>query len=141
MNIDRLADILIEEEGYRAHAYTCTSGAVTVAVGRNIDAEHGGLGISESEARFLLANDIDRCIDECERAFDWFEYLDDSRQAVIVHLAFWIGLPRLMKFKKMIAAIEEENFQTAALELLDSKLARDIPGRATRLADELRGSI
>ena len=141
MNIDRLADILIEEEAYRPHYYRCTSGAVTVGVGRNIDAEHGGLGISESEARYLLSNAIDRCIDECERAFDWFEYLDDSRQAVIVHLAFWIGLPRLMMFKKMIAAIEEENFETAALELLDSKLARDIPGRATRLADELRGSI
>tara|TARA_Y100001968_G_C19367805_1_gene723479 strand:- start:583 stop:1008 length:426 start_codon:yes stop_codon:yes gene_type:complete len=135
--IDKLVTDLTVEEGYRAHAYRCTSNAITVGVGRNIDQDAGGLGISEDEAQYMLKNDITRCIKELEN-LDWFNQLDTKRQGVIIHLNFWIGTPRMLMFKNMIAALESEDFETAAAELLDSKLARDIPGRANRLADEMR---
>ena len=107
--VDQLVDDLTFEEGYRAHSYICTAGAITVGVGRNIDADNGGLGISEDEAKYMLRNDINRSIFECEK-FDFFVDLDTQRQG-----------------------------ERAADELLDSKLARDIPARANRLADVLRG--
>ena len=135
--IDQLVEELSREEGYRAHCYTCSAGAHTVGFGRNIDEDAGGLGISEEEAEYLLKNDIQRSIEECEK-LDWFADLTPSRQAVIIHLCFWIGYPRLLKFQKMAAALAAGDYDTAADELLDSKLARDIPGRANRLADVIR---
>ena len=136
--IDDLLEDLTLEEGYRAHCYTCSAGAHTVAIGRNIDKGAGGLGISKEEAEHLLRNDIDRCIEECER-LDWFHYIGGARQAAIIHLCFWIGFPRLRKFKRMAAAFAVDDYDTAANELLDSKLARDVPARAGRLAEVIRG--
>ena len=135
--IDKLVTDLTLEEGFRAHSYVCTAGAITVGVGRNIDADAGGLGISEDEAQLMLKNDITRCINELEN-LSWFNDLDSKRQSVIIHLNFWIGTPRMLMFKNMITALQAGDFNLAASELLDSKLARDIPARATRLAEELR---
>ena len=126
--IDKLVTDLTLEEGFRAHSYVCTAGAITVA---------GGLGISEDEAQLMLKNDITRCINELEN-LSWFNDLDSKRQSVIIHLNFWIGTPRMLMFKNMITALQAGDFNLAASELLDSKLARDIPARATRLAEELR---
>ena len=136
--IDQLVEDLSREEGYRAHCYTCSAGAHTVGIGRNIDEAAGGLGISEDEAQYMLKNDISRCITELEN-LDWFNELDTIRQGIIIHLNFWIGTPRMLMFKNMIAALMVGDNDTAANELLDSKLARDIPGRANRLADAMRG--
>ena len=136
--IDQLVEDLTVEEGYRAHCYTCIAGAHTVGIGRNIDEDAGGLGISEDEAKYMLKNDISRCITELEN-LDWFNELDTIRQGIIIHLNFWIGTPRMLMFKNMIAALVAGDNDTAANELLDSKLARDIPGRANRLADAMRG--
>ena len=138
MIVHNLIEELKEEEGFSRHCYICTEGKHTVGYGRNIDS-NGGLGLSQAEAEMLLANDVQRSVDECSRGFGWFDDLDTVRQSVIVHLAFWIGYPSLSTFSRMSMAIARQDFETAANELLDSKLARQVPGRAARLAEQLRG--
>lgn len=137
MNLDEITESLKFEEGYRAHCYICSAGAHTVGYGRNIDA-NGGVGISEDEAEYLLRNDIERVITECQR-WPWFEDLDASRQSVIVKLCFQLGWPRLSNFNRMLTALSKQDYETAAIELLDSRFAEQVPERANRLADQLRG--
>jgi len=43
-------------------------------------------------------------------------------------------VPRLCKFKKMWAAIEGEDYQNAAKEMLDSRWAVQVKSRSTKLA-------
>jgi len=138
--IEKIVARLKEDEGYRAHAYQCGSGAWTVGYGRNIDQDHGALGISEPEAEMLLRNDIDRCVDELRRTFAWVDDQSANVQAVLVELAFWLGLTRLRKFKKCLAALEAGDRTTAAAELIDSRLHRQVPDRTERLAERLRGN-
>ena len=135
--IDEIADALKFEEGYRAHCYICTAGAHTVGYGRNIDAD-GGVGISEDEADYLLENDIKRTIKECQR-WGWFDELDPSKQSVVVQLCFQLGWPRLSNFNRMLTALSKQDYETAAAELLDSRFAEQVPQRANRLADQMRG--
>lgn len=135
--IDEIAEALKFEEGFSAHCYICTAGAHTVGYGRNID-EAGGIGISEDEADYLLRNDIERTIEECKQ-WDWFDDLDPNRQSVMVQLCFQLGRPRLSNFKRMLSALAAQDFEAAAIELLDSRFARQVPARANRLADRLRG--
>ena len=137
--IDDIAESLKVEEGYRAHCYICTAGAHTVGYGRNIDAD-GGIGISEDEADYLLRNDIERTIEECKR-WAWFDDLDPGRQSVVVQLCFQLGAPRLSQFKLMLAALSQQppDYETAADELLDSRFAEQVPERANRLAEKMRG--
>lgn len=58
---------------------------------------------------------------------------------VIFDMAYQMGVNGLLKFEKMLAAIDEEDYETAADELLDSNYARQTPERANRNADLLRG--
>ena len=136
--IDESADALKAEEGFVAHCYICTAGAHTVGYGRNIDQKHGGIGISEDEADYLLRNDIDRTISECQR-WDWFDELDPVRQSVVVQLCFQLGRPRLSQFKRMLAALSQQppDLIAAANELLDSRFANQVPARAARLAEQM----
>ncbi len=49
--------LLIKHEGHRLRPYRCTSGKLTIGVGRNFE----DCGITEQEAKEVLQNDILRC--------------------------------------------------------------------------------
>ena len=141
MIVDRLDGIvasLRREEGFRSHAYKDHLGYVTVGIGRCIE-EGVGSGLSLEEAEYLLMNDVRRCIGELGKALPWASSLDNQRKEVLVELAFQMGLPNLMKFKRMLAALKDGEFEKAAAELLDSKYAGQTPARSERYAKRIRG--
>ena len=76
--MDRLIEQLKRHEGVETHAYECSSGKLTIGVGRNIDPE-GGIGLSMDEIEYLLSNDILRCIKEISTEYPWFGDLDEVR--------------------------------------------------------------
>ena len=49
-------------------------------------------------------------------------------------MIFQLGIGNVMKFKKMIAALQEKDFETASLEMLDSRWASQTPSRAEKLS-------
>ena len=63
----------------------------------------------------------------------WWRELDDNKQRVMVNMCFNLGYPRLSKFKKFLAAMEVHDFETAAIEMMDSKWANQVGLRAERL--------
>ena len=141
MIVDRLENIIASlrrEEGFRPHAYKDHLGYVTVGIGRCIE-EGVGIGLSLEEAEYLLMNDVRRCIGELGKALPWASSLDNQRKEVLVELAFQMGLPNLMKFKRMLAALKDGEFEKAAAELLDSKYAGQTPARSERYAKRIRG--
>ena len=125
-NLRRLENLLELHEGYRQHPYKCTAGKVTIGIGRNLD----DVGISPDEARYLLRNDVRVAIDQCNRAFSWFDDLDQVRKDAIVNMCFNIGITRLKGFKKMLAALSVKDYQKAAEEALDSKWAKQVGRRS-----------
>ena len=50
---------------------------------------------------------------------------------------FQLGGPRLRKFKKMIAAINDSNWDEAAAQMEDSRWYKQTTNRATRLIDRV----
>lgn len=130
---------LKKEEGFRSHCYQDSVAKWTIGYGRNID-PRGGIGITKEEAEYLLSNDIQRSIGECERAFPFLKDLDKARLSVIVQLCFQLGLPSLRKFRKMLGALERGKWKEASEELLDSRFARQVPARAKKLARQLKGT-
>tara|TARA_R110002110_G_scaffold240548_1_gene456777 strand:- start:528 stop:941 length:414 start_codon:yes stop_codon:yes gene_type:complete len=135
MNLSRIIDRLKFEEGYRAHAYHDHLGVLTIGYGRNID--QSGLGISKKEARILLENDVRRTEIEVEVTLPWSADLQTAQRETLIELAFQMGMPRLLGFKKMLAALEAGDYETAAAELMDSRYATQTPGRAKRYADKI----
>jgi lysozyme len=128
-----LEDQLIDHEGLELKPYRCTAEKLTIGVGRNIEDR----GITEDEARYLLKNDIKIVEDELLEKKPVVAGLDAVRQRVLVDMGFNLGIPTLLKFQNMWAAIEEEDFETAAEEAMDSRWAKQVGQRAERLCQAM----
>lgn len=125
----KLIDMLRLHEGVKKHGYLCTAGKMTVGVGRNIDKE-GGLGLSDDEIDYLLANDIKRVDAELVKSFAWYSSLDDVRKDAMINLTFNVGITRLKGFVKALAAMEQKNYPEAAAQFLDSVWAKQVGKRS-----------
>lgn len=132
--MSRLEDMLLVHEGKKRFVYRCTSNALTIGVGRNIDPNKGGIGLSDDEILYMLRNDIKRVYDELDSNLPWFKDLDDVRQDVLQDMCFNMGISRLLNFRKMLAAVELGLYDRASDELLNSKYAEQVKGRALKLA-------
>lgn len=135
MSVKEIAvDRAKRREGLRLKPYHDTVNKLTIGYGRNLD----DMGITEAEAEAMLNNDIERVMGNLEKV-EWYTGLDDARKAVIVDMAFNMGLPRLFKFKKMIAAIKAGDYETAADEMVNSKWYGQVGERAVELVAVMRG--
>ena len=132
-DITSLEDQLIDHEGLELKPYQCTADKLTIGVGRNIEDR----GITEDEARYLLKNDIKIVEDELLEKKPVVAGLDAVRQRVLVDMGFNLGTPTLLKFQNMWAAIEEEDFERAAEEAMDSRWAKQVGRRAERLCQAM----
>lgn len=127
-----LLDQLKRHEGFRGAPYLCTAGKVTIGYGRNLEANP----MTEEEAELLLVNDVDRVIGELRQHID-LKQLTPARQAVLINMCFNLGLGGLLKFRNMWAAINREDWQRAADEMLDSRWAQQVGRRAQELAQQM----
>ena len=119
-------------EGYSGTVYKCPAGKPTIGYGRNLER-----GITLEEAEFLLDNDI-QLVKNHLRCWPWWDNLNDVRKDAIIDMTYNLGITRLLKFKRMIAAIKGRNFTRAAEEMLDSKWAFQVGKRAVTLAELMR---
>ena len=145
---------LIAHEGLKLQVYQDTLGIDTIGIGRNL--EDRGItqqelddldipsidhvyewGITEADAVYLAENDVQIVEEELVRAHPCVDSLDAVRQLIVIDMAFNMGVPRLNKFKMMWAAIHDEDYPTAAKEMLDSRWASQVKGRATKLANAM----
>ena len=124
---------LKRHEAVELKPYKCTSGKLTIGVGRNLE----DIGITEQEAELLLLNDIGRVEQELVND-QWYMDLDPVRKAVIENMSFNLGYPSLKKFQKMIAHISEGNFELASKEMLNSRWSKQVGQRSIELAEQMR---
>lgn len=135
-----LLNQLRRHEGLRLKPYHCSENFLSLGYGRNLDTN----GISEAEAEFMLLNDLLACESELKNE-GWYNQLDETRRAVILNMAFNLGKPKLMQFKKFIGALSDDDYETASKEMVTgsdgvspSKWASQVGKRAYELADQMR---
>jgi len=109
-------------------------GKVTVGVGRNLTDK----GLTMAESDLLLQNDIAYVTEGLKKFFPWTETLDDARNGVLQNMAFNLGLGGLAEFRNMLGALEQGKWDDAAAEMENSKWAKEVGARASRLAVQIR---
>lgn len=134
MQRKNLEDLLLKHEGMMNKPYFCSSGKLTIGIGRNIEDN----GITKDEAVILLKNDIERCEQEARKYFPWFDSLGLARQDVILSMIFNLGITRLLGFKNLISAIAKQDFKLAAEEMLASLWAKQVKARASELSEMMK---
>ncbi len=117
-------------EGMRLKPYHCPAGRLTIGIGRNLT----DVGITETEAEYLLENDLQSAEKNCSDAFVWYEKLDNIRKGVIVEMVFNLGFAGFLGFRKLIKALTIGDYLTASKEMLSSRWAAQVGHRAEVLS-------
>lgn len=130
---DHLAEMIQRHEGFRNVAYQDSLGVWTIGWGHNLQKP-----LTRRACDLIFEDDLNDALRDCSHAFPWFFDLTVNRRHVLVDMCFNLGLTRLLLFKKMLAAIEAENWVEAAAEMERSLWADQVKGRATELATMMR---
>jgi lysozyme len=145
---------LILHEGLKLRPYRDTVGKVTIGVGYNVSdrgwkpledaigrkVDRKRPAITYTEAIKVLSGDIETFETILRAQFPMYDTLDEIRKRVTLDLAFNLAW-HLKEFVNTRAAYERGDWQTAADNLLQSKWARQVKSRATRLAEMLRTGL
>jgi len=129
--------MLILDEGKKDRPYPDTVGKLTIGIGRNLD----DVGLSEEEIDMLFRNDLRAAVVSLEKNVRCYDKLSGARQLVLINMMFNLGTPRLMKFKKFLAALDAGNYALASEEMMDSDWAKQVPNRAKRLEIMMRENV
>lgn len=136
MYIDDLLVDLQRDEGLRLKPYLDSVGILTIGYGRNLH----DVGISKAEAEALLRADVEVAEAELDRVLPWWRDLPEPAARGLQNMVFNLGLPRLLKFSRMLAALKSGDYEAAAVESLDSEWAGQVGDRAERIAARYRAA-
>ena len=125
---------LARDEGVKQKVYKDSRGIATIGIGRNLDDK----GLSKSEINILANNDINDCEQDLDRSLPWWRTLTDTRQRALLNMCFNLGITRLLGFKNMLKDTEAQQYDKAAVEMLDSLWAKQVGARAVRLAKMMK---
>ena len=144
MNLEILRKEIEADEGCKYETYYCSEGHLTGGIGHLItewdeEVYAGPIGtpIPEEQVKRWFEKDVHIAVNDCISIFDDFDNLPEDIQHVLINMAFQLGGPRLRKFKKMIAAVNDSNWDEAAAQMEDSRWYKQTTNRATRLIDRV----
>ena len=121
-------------EGFSAKIYLDSEGLETIGFGTLL-----AYGISREEAELLLVHRLKKVIRELQRRKPIVVTLPLSVRRGLRRMAYNLGVPRLMTFRKMWAALERRDFRRAAAEALDSRWSQQVgPRRSGAIAKLIR---
>ena len=142
MNMDRLLKSVKAHEGYRNKVYLDSLGKRTVGVGHLCvedfwvdDREY-----SEDMLMNILKNDLKSAIKSAEELCSDCPDLDDLAKETIIEMVFQLGKTGVSKFRNMWKALTQTppQYDVAATEMLDSRWAKQTPGRAKEMSNHMR---
>ena len=138
MTAQPLIDRIVRLEENRFHdAYPdpLTGGAPwTIGEGHTGPEVHEGLVWSDAQIDTAKAADILAATNACLAHFPWFNSLDEVRRAVLIAMAFQLGMPRLLGFVLFLGAMRDQRWNAAAGEIRDSLWHKQTFLRAERCA-------
>lgn len=139
MNTDELIASLKDEEGWRSFVYDDTEGFATIGYGFLVDARKG-VGLPRPVAEFWLRYAVNKRLAELQKLWPAFKDQPADVQNAVGNMAYQLGPAGVLKFKRMLAALEAGDRVTAADEALESTWAKQTPARAQRVVRLLRGT-
>ena len=115
--------LIAEHEGFKGFPYKDSKGYWTIGIGTK-------LPITVEESKLLLNYRLNKITDELVKNKPYFNTLPNEVRLVLLDMAYNLGVPKLMQFKKMFKAIENKDWRLMIEEIKDSKYYYDVTHRA-----------
>ena len=128
---------LKSDEGLRLAAYPdplSHGEPFTIGWGHCGSDVHPGVVWTINQAEDALARDVQGVISGLDASLSWWRTLSDIRQDVLVNMGFELGVHGVLGFPETLSAIQSGNYVIADRDMLQSRWADQVPGRADRLA-------
>lgn len=100
--------------------------------------EHLRMRWSEPRAAAHLESQIEQVAMDVEASLPWSVGLRPARFGVLVDMGFNMGVRGLMQFKKTLGLVERGRYGEASEEMLRSRWAGQVKGRAVQLSRQMR---
>lgn len=138
------AELIIKvDEGWREHEYHCTQGYVTTGWGRKVsDVKYAPLSskkVNKSDESVFVRNRIAELTNQLRTRFPlaWGK-CNEQRQAILIGMAYQMGLTGVSAFKSMWTCIERSDFEGASKEMVNSRWYVQTKQRALRYSQQMR---
>ena len=131
--LQEIVDDIKKHEGFEPKVYECTEGYETIGYGFAIK----DLVIDKDVADLILMKKLHTLLQRILIAFPWFKDIDDRAKSVVINMCYQLGIRGFSKFKKTIYYLETEQYEEASMECLDSLWAKQTPGRAKDISEQL----
>ena len=126
-----LTNKIKDSEGFNGNPYNDSLGIPTIGYGTK-------LPLSKLESEMIMMQRLNVKISELESKKPFVKTLPDSKQDVLYEMSYQLGVGGLLLFKRMWKAIENENFDLASKEMLNSLWATQTPKRAKKLSEIMK---
>ena len=142
MNIEECKEQIKRHEGEVLEIYEDSLGYKTLGVGHLCQPEDPeytlevGTPIAQDVVDLYYRNDFDKHYKEAIHIYggkEEFNKLPEPIQHVLVNMCFNLGGTRLAKFKNMLKACKNEDWQKMAVEMEDSRWFNQVGGRSREL--------
>ncbi len=124
-----LIEDIKQEEGFSSIVYQCSEGFDTLGYGTRMP-------ITKEEGVLLLEYRLNKTISGVKSSLHHLNIHDEAWD-ILYNMAYQIGLGGLLKFKRMIIALEAKDYYNASIEMKSSLWAKQTPNRANRLIDRM----
>ncbi len=135
-NLENLKDRIKTHEGFCDTVYLDSLGKKTVGYGHlctdNEDWKNG-VTYSIDYLNDIFEGDFNEAINQAEKLIG-NTIIKNKAAEIIVEMVFQLGMGGVSKFKKMWAALKNEDYVEASAQMLDSKWAKQTKNRAEHLA-------
>ena len=147
MNLSELRAELEIDEGVKYEIYLDHLGCPTFGIGHLITFEDDEYGMSVGEevpprrVQEVFEADVLSVIRDCHSLYNGLENFDrlpEEVQLIVANMMFNLGYIRLSKFKQMKRAVDAQDWNKAADEMVDSLWYRQVTNRAERLVERMR---
>jgi lysozyme len=143
-------------EGNKPKVYEDSKGNRTIGIGFNLEDDGNrrflkqegidinelfeGRELSERETKILYNHSLRQAFSDAQKFDPNFAKRPEGAKMAIVDMAFNLGLTRLNKFKKMKAGLMNNDYQTAADEMVDSNWYKQVKSRGPRMVNVMRSA-
>ena len=135
--MQNVKDRIKEHEGYRSKVYLDSLGKRTVGFG-HLCVEDFWEDDKEYDKELLeniFEKDFQNAFEQVENLCNDYDLdITPTATEVLIEMVFQLGIGNVKKFRRMIAALQEQDYETASVEMLDSRWAEQTPARAEELS-------
>ena len=138
---EELKSEIKEHEGYRDTVYLDSLSKRTVGFGHLCVEDHweDGKQYDKEYLEEIFEKDFNIALTDANKILKGKPVNHIARE-VIIELVFNIGMPRTKKFVKCLAALDNEDYNEAGNQILDSLYAKQVPARAGKLSGKMKSA-